>query len=128
METGRVGAVNIAKLQTFRFKRAYDAIFLSWCVGYLDRRELIKFLQKAKQHLSRAPAEGKRAERARAYIVVLDNARNPDLGAYTEEGQTVRSQMELEAIFGQTGMKIEAKTEQIELHPEYDAIVVWALY
>ena len=44
----RKGLIARAPMQSFIWKMKYTAIYMVWCVGYLDNQELENFLRKAK--------------------------------------------------------------------------------
>ena len=47
----KIGQIDRADMQTYNFKFKYDAIFLTWVIGYLDDDELENFLKKAASYL-----------------------------------------------------------------------------
>ena len=44
-----------------------------------------------------------------------------------EKGQLVRSKHHLEALFEQAGLRIAHHPREVQLHPEYAPVVIWAL-
>ena len=51
----------------------YNAIFMRWCIGYLEREEQIKFLQKAKKALNNQSEKYTRTKEPESCIIVFDN-------------------------------------------------------
>ena len=47
-----LGYITKAKMQDFRWRYDYSAIFMVWCAGYLNQPDLVTFLKKAKSHLT----------------------------------------------------------------------------
>ena len=47
----KIGYIDRSDMQNYNFKVKYDAIFMTWIVGYLDDDELIEFLKKAARNL-----------------------------------------------------------------------------
>ena len=47
----KIEHIDQANMMTYNFKCKYDAIFLTWVIGYLDDEHLREFLVKAASHL-----------------------------------------------------------------------------
>ena len=50
-EFSTIDSVSIEKMEDFVWQRDYSAIYMRWCVGYLDDNNLKLFLMNAKRHL-----------------------------------------------------------------------------
>ncbi len=67
------GYAEVAMMQDFRWHFTYSAIFMVWCVGYLEWPDLVPFLQRAKEKLDRGVGRVTRRTLPEAFIIVLDN-------------------------------------------------------
>lgn len=79
-------------MQDFRWRFDYSAIFMVWCVGYLDRHNLIAFLKRAKAQLAKDTERVSRNTPPKAFIFVLDNVLEPGEEPVIIKGQLVRSE------------------------------------
>ena len=77
-----------------------------WCVGYLDREQLVTFLGKASKQLLSKTGRVSRHSEPSSFIFVLDNVLEEYEVAETIKGQRLRSIKELEEIFVQAGLVI----------------------
>ena len=67
------GYVACAGMQHFNWKFLYSAIYMVWCVGYLNDQELITFLCRAKSQLISKNGPKRRSQSPKSFIFVLDN-------------------------------------------------------
>ena len=72
----RKGYLEVASMQTFRWKFKYSGIYLVWCAGYLDDSQLVSFLRVAKTHLITDAGPLRRRSQPKSFIFVLDNLLN----------------------------------------------------
>ena len=72
-----LGYLSKAKMQEFRWRFDYSAIFMVWCAGYLGRPELVAFMRKAKTHLTRDTVRMSRSTTPESFIFLLDNVLSP---------------------------------------------------
>ena len=50
-KTNWIGEAISSNMEDYQWKHRYNAIFMIWCIGYLDEPKLITFLMKAKSAL-----------------------------------------------------------------------------
>ena len=65
--------VELADMISFKFQHTYSAIILRWCIGYLNERQLVDFLMRAKYWLKKDKKRLTRQKGFVAYIIVFDN-------------------------------------------------------
>ena len=99
-----------------------------WCVGYLSRNELVKFLRRAKNQLDQEWDRMNRRTDPDYHIILLDNVLEPREEPVVIKGQLVRSQGELENIFKEAGLIVHACSGRQSMPHPYRDVVVWALY
>ena len=123
-----IDLVDQASMQNYIWSRQYSAIYLRWCIGYLNDLELIAFLKNAGAHLESTRSRSTRNSNPSCFIFVFDNILE-DLEIPEEyEGQYVRRKEKIEEIFGKAGLIIHKFTEKQELHQDYRSVIMWALY
>ena len=99
-----------------------------WCAGYLGQQDLIKFLMKAKAHLSIHKGRVSRNSEPEAFIFLLDNVLELDEEPVVAKSQLVRTEQQLEEIFSEAGLLIFKRSERQTMPKDYRDIRLWALY
>ena len=82
-----MGFVTKAKIQNYRWRSDYSAIFMVWCAGYLGQHDLVAFLKKAKTHLAQDSGRMSRRSIPESFIILLDNVL-----ALDEEPEIIKGQ------------------------------------
>ena len=67
------GYAEEAYMETFKWRFYYSAIFMVWCVGYLERDKLVAFLRVAKSRLMPHPGRMNRSSLPDSFLIVFDN-------------------------------------------------------
>ena len=80
-----------ATMQTYHWRDQYDGIFLTWCAGYVNDKELYWFLRRAKLHLRGSRTRGTLKESNQGFNFVLDSVAMPGEIVTEEKGQRVRT-------------------------------------
>ena len=124
----KLGYISQATMQDFEWCFNYSAIFMVWCAGYLSRKDLISFLQKAKARLVIEMERVSRRYQPESFIFLLDNVLEIDEGPVFAKGQQVRSEKEFDSIFKEAGVLIFKKSERLNMPGDYRDVRVWALY
>ena len=114
-------------MQAWEYAFKYCAIYMVWCVGYLNKPTLIEVLRDAKLHLKTSEQKTRRNRPPTSFIFVLDTVLDKNERNYTWEGQRVRHQAELERIFEDAGLQIYKRSERMEMPQDYSDVMVWAL-
>ena len=86
------------------FKHKYDAIFLTWVVGYLDDNNLEEFLKKAAGYLNTDSSLRSRKDEPQSFIIILDSVINKTEKSVIWKGQRIRTKGALERIFEGAGL------------------------
>ena len=94
-------------MENFDWQKKYGGIWLSWCVGYLNKKKLIEFLKKAQKHLLQPQRKTTRLKPQDSYIFVLDTVRGREYAEIKNNGQRVRWQRTLEDIFEEAGLVVK---------------------
>ena len=122
------GQIQQANMMYYLWYYFYSAIFLVWCVGYLDRPELVVFLKKAQSRLIQGGRRLSRNSKPESFIIVLDNVLDEGDDGIRVKGQLPRTQKQLESIFAEAGLLIlECSGRKTMPEPNRD-IMIWALY
>ena len=131
----RIRYIEHTTMQSYWWPSSFTAVFMVWCVGYLERHELVEFLKRAKIHLQHGEqGEGQmrrgptRHTPPRSFVFVLDNVRPADQTLFRLKGQWVRSQQELEEIWVEAGLLTYKKEGPLQMPADQLDVVVWALY
>ena len=122
------GYAEVAKMQDFRWHYKYSAIFMVWCVGYLEWPELVPFLQKAKERLDKGVGRVTRGSPPESFIFVFENILNDGEDSVIQKGQRVRSLGELESIFNAAGLIINKRSGPKAMPTPFRDVHLWALY
>ena len=122
------GYAEVSSMEYFRWRFLYSAIFMVWCVGYLNRAELVSFLRKAKAQLLQSQRRSSRSSTPQSFIFVLDNILGPEEAPVVHKGQKVRTQEELNSIFVEAGLIIYKRSALEEMPGIFQNVCVWALY
>ena len=85
----------VYRMESYNWKFSYNAIFIHWCIGYLDRPQAINFLKKARSKLKKATKCCGLKTIGDSYIFLFDNLRPVLLPEQTLDGQRWRTQEEL---------------------------------
>ena len=111
-EFSTIDSVSIEKMEDFVWQRDYSAIYMRWCVGYLDDNNLKLFLMNAKRHLITEPKARTRSSHPKSYIFILDNVLEEfELkGVEPVKGERQRASSTLDKIFKDAGLKIMKKS------------------
>ena len=115
-------------MQDFRWHYQYSAIFMVWCVGYLDWQELVTFLQKAKERLDQGIGRVTRNNPPKSFIYVIDNVLSDDEMPVVWKGQRPRTLDALESIFTAAGLIIHKRSGPKEMPSPFPDLHIWALY
>ena len=91
-------------MQKFEWQFQYSAIFMVWCIGYLDHQELVVFLKQAQSMLLRRRLHYTRHNPPESLIFILDNIRDASEEIYKDKGQWIRSEQEIEAALKDAGL------------------------
>ena len=67
------GYAEKALMQAFRWHYYYSAIYMVWCVGYLERAELVVFLKTSKSRLTPHLGRMSRSSEPDSLIIIFDN-------------------------------------------------------
>ena len=122
------GYAEQAYMQDFRWRFYYSAIYMVWCVGYLERAQLVAFLKTAKSRLMAQPGRMSRSSTPDSFIFVLDNVLSYGEKSVVIKRQRVRSQSELEAIFHEAGLVVYKRSGRKTMPDPFRDVHVWALY
>ena len=98
-------------MQTYKFKSNYDAIFLTWVVGYLDDAQLEEFLKKAAGYLNFNSNRESRKDEPESFINVLDSVIDKTEKSVRWKGQRIRTKGALERIFGNAGLIVHQESD-----------------
>ena len=60
-------------MQNFKFEVSYNLILMRYCAGYLNDKQLIKFLTKARNNLKGHLEQVNMNSERHSYIVLVDN-------------------------------------------------------
>ena len=123
-----MGFVTKAKMQDFRWRSEYSAIFMVWCAGYLGQHDLVAFLKKAKTHLAQDSGRMSRRSISESFIILLDNVLAPDEEPEIIKGQWVRSENQLEEIFAEAGLIVHSRSDREPMPANFHDVRVWALW
>ena len=115
-------------MEDYLFQAKYAAIFLRWCVGYLEDAELIEFFGRCKQVLTNTKKKYSRHSHPPACIFVLDNVEDPGVPIRMKKGQLIRDRASLERVFHLADLEIFDWTEPTWLQGGYYPVMLWALY
>ena len=115
-------------MQKFEWQFQYSAIFMVWCIGYLDHQELVVFLKQAQSMLLRRRQHYTRHNPPESLIFILDNVRDASEEIYKDKGQWIRSEKEIEAALKDAGLQTFKKSEQEPMPAPYNDVMLWALY
>ena len=115
-------------MEEFRWRFFYSAIFMVWCVGYLERSKLVAFLRTAKSRITPQIGRMNRRSDPDSFIIVLDNVLDDGEKSYVRKRQRVRSKSELEAIFHEAGLIIYKVSGKKEMPQTFSDVCIWALY
>ena len=115
-------------MQSFIWKMKYTAIYMVWCVGYLDDQELVNFLRTAKSRLIQDEERYTRRSKRRSFLFVLDNLLGEHEEANVIKGQRLRTQRQLEVLFSMAGLIIHEQSEVEPMPNNYRDVMLWALY
>lgn len=85
-EVGRGYYISTTTMQTYEYMYHYDGIFMVWCAGYLDEKELITFLKKAKSRLVSDGTKVTRKNPPKSFIFLLDNIRSEEYTDFEWKG------------------------------------------
>ena len=122
------GYAEQASMEAFKWHFYYSAIFMVWCVGYLERPGLVGFLRTAKSRLMKQPGRMSRCSTPDAFLIVFDNVLDAGEKSYIIKRQRVRSQTELESIFSEAGLIVHRVSGRKEMPGTFSDVCVWALY
>ena len=114
-------------MQRYQFKRSYSLIILRWCLGYLSKKEAVSFLRCSKMWLKDAGTRSGSSSAPRSVIIVLDNVCKRAKYYITADGQTVRRQDQMAAIFTEARLGVLKKTRLHKLVEGYEDTIAWAL-
>ena len=109
----RIGQITQASMQEYKWQFFYNAIFMVWCAGYLEKGELVSFLRKCK---TRLVTEGGRISRTNppySFIFLMDNIRGEEFTLFQWKGQWVRSVAEYKDIFKEAGLIVHKQSEEM---------------
>lgn len=115
-------------MQKFAWPFFYSAIFMVWCSGYLQDKELTTFLQKAQAHLIATANRATRHTAPESFIFLLDNVRDENEAPYTHKGQQVRTILELHNIIVEAGLLTWERSGKKQMPGNFSDICIWALY
>ena len=101
---------------------------MMWCVGYLNRSQLMTFLQKAKTRLITSGGPKRRRQLPASFIFVFDNVAKEGEVFEPIKGQLVRQHGELEAIFEEAGLMVHKSSGPHSMPEPYKGVCIWALY
>ena len=124
----KLGHIDWASMQEYRFREKYNLIMLCWCSGYPEDDELRAFLKKAKQHLIPGVGQTSRKRGPVSFIVVMDNVDDVGEGTVRRHGQWVRKESQLKSIFSGAGLTIWKESEPKQLIECNYPVKMWALY
>ncbi len=122
------GYAEQATMQGFRWHYNYSAIFMVWCVGYLENTDLIALLRRAKVKLDQGIDRISRGTLPGSLIIILDNVLGRGEVSELIKGQRVRSTAELESIYAEAGLIIHKRSGAKKMPEPYREVFVWALY
>jgi len=125
-----IGKVEHAKMQDYEFtlKRGYNAVYMRWCIGYLNKAEQIAFLKKAQKALANPTDRYSRNNPPPSYIFVLDNVderHKRDKAIY--RGQKVETADYYQRLWAEAGLDCQS-IQRKNLNSDYIAVLMWALY
>ena len=123
-----MGFVTKAKMQDFRWRSDYSAIFMVWCAGYLGQHDLVAFLKKAKTHLAQDSGRMSRRSIPESFIILLDNVLAPDEEPEIVKSQWVRSESQLEEIFAEAGLIVHSRSDREPMPANFHDVSVWSLW
>ena len=123
-----MGFLTKAKMQDYRWRSDYSAIFMVWCAGYLGQHDLVAFLKKAKTHLAQDSGRMSRRSIPESFIILLDNVLAPDEEPEIVKGQWVRSENQLEEIFAEAGLIVHSRSDREPMPANFHDVRVWALW
>jgi len=115
-------------MQSFEWQFQYSAIFLIWCIGYLEHPELVTFLKKAQGMLLRRKSTYTRQNAQESLIFILDNVRDEDEEIYKDKGQYIRSEQEIETAISDSGLQTFKKSPRETMPAPYKDVMLWALF
>ena len=115
-------------MQSFKWRFFYSAIFMVWCVGYLERSQLVTFLKVAKTRLMPQPGRISRSSPPDSFIFVFDNVLGEGEESTVIKRQRVRSLAELESIFDEAGLVVHRRSGRTKMLGAFSDVCVWALY
>lgn len=125
---GQVGQViNLGLQDWVPEPGAYNLIWNQWCLGHLTDAQLVAYLKRCKDGLTK-PKEAE--EKTEAWIVVKENLstdiRHKDI--YDEEDSSVtRSDEKFRKLFAEAGLKIVATEQQRGMPKELYPVRIYAL-
>ena len=122
------GYAERATFESFDWKFSYNAIFMVWVSGYLNKAALISFLRKAKLHLSSTGGMKRRKYSPGSFVFLLDNVLEDGTTKDPEKGQRFRTAGEYVSIFNEAGLVVHEQTESTKMPLDFLNIKVWALY
>ena len=126
-ECPRIGSVYESSMQDFDGHKEYNCIVLRYVSGYLDDKELERFLSRLGNMLARKSKSLKGPDQQESYIIVQEQVLPEGESHPGEFGQRVRTERSLEAIFYRTNLDV-AKTQGPEsLIAKYHDVKMWAL-
>ncbi|KAJ4992706.1 hypothetical protein SVAN01_01752 [Stagonosporopsis vannaccii] len=127
-ESGHIGEVfNLGLQDWIPEPGAYNLIWNQWCLGHLTDSQLVKYLERCKEGLTR-PGDGE--EKAESWIVVKENLstdiRHRDI--YDEEDSSVtRSDEKFRKLFKDARLKLVATELQRGMPKELYPVRIYAL-
>jgi len=74
----RIGQITQASMQEYKWQFFYNAIFMVWCAGYLEKGELVSFLRKCKARLITEGVRISRTNPPYSFIFLMDNIRGEE--------------------------------------------------
>ena len=123
--------IELCRMQDYKFDDIGEitAVYIRWCLGYLEREEQISFLRRAADALVNTPGKYTRSNGPASYLFIMDNVddeadRKEPLKYNGQIIQTVQYYLEL---FQEAGLEIH-RQKQKSLNPNYWRVGVWALY
>ena len=114
-------------MEDYSWDKDYDSIWLSWCIGYLEEDQLVKFLKKAKEHLVKPIGQVTRQKPHTSYIFILDTVLGKDDFEFKADGQRVRKRETIELIFVKAGLFVQDFTKEQTLSEGFSPVMMWAL-
>ena len=120
----QLGQISIARMEAFEFKRSYDAIVITWVIGFTDpAEEAVNFLRKCAGQL----------RDDKSCILLTDSVAGPyedeEARGSCREGHEclyTRNQAELDKLFADADLRVEGESEG-QIYHTFRPYKVWVL-